>query len=110
MTTLCNRGRPPLEVPAGTLKGRSSRDQLIQKASYTGTRGLLMVDVRHIANVLGGAKVLRRRVVTLAELSRAVERGLPKTSLGSAVRHVFAEPAERRRMIYRVVPEATYKR
>ncbi|MCL5745176.1 MAG: DUF2384 domain-containing protein [Acidobacteria bacterium] len=69
-----------------------------------------MLEARRIADVLGGSRVLKCRITSVADLGRAVQNGLPKTSLANAVRHVFADRGEQRRMIYRVVPEATYKR
>ena len=58
------------------------------------------------------AEVLRLppSVETLAELSAAVARGLPKSSLRSCVQRIAASPQEQRRLMYRIVPEATYKR
>ena len=69
-----------------------------------------MVEPRRIADVLGGPKVLKHRVATLGELSSAVEHGLPKSSLARTVGHVYPDPGEQRRFMYRLVPEATYKR
>jgi putative toxin-antitoxin system antitoxin component (TIGR02293 family) len=63
-----------------------------------------MLEPEHIGKVLG------RRVGSLAELSRAVERGLPKSTLRHVASRVFQEPAGQRAMMHRVVPEATYKR
>lgn len=69
-----------------------------------------MVEPRRIAEVLGGRQVLRRRVASLIELSDAVAQGLPKSALRNAVRRIFEDAGEQRRMIYRIVPEATFKR
>ncbi len=69
-----------------------------------------MLEARRIADVLGGSKILKHRITSVADLIRAVESGLPKTSLANTVRHVFVDRGEQRRMMYRVVPEATYKR
>lgn len=63
-----------------------------------------MVEARRIGEVLG------QHVSSILDLSAAVERGLPKSSLRHAIRRVFAQPAEQRRMMNRIVPEATYKR
>jgi putative toxin-antitoxin system antitoxin component (TIGR02293 family) len=46
----------------------------------------------------------------LLELSEAVERGLPKSTLRNVARRVFSQPADQRRVMARIVPEATYKR
>jgi len=47
---------------------------------------------------------------SLLKLSDAVNGGLPKSYLRTTVRHVFPEPADQIRFLYRVVPEATFKR
>ena len=45
---------------------------------------ILMLEPRHIGEVLGGHRVLGRPVTSLLELNDAVERGLPKaTRVGS---------------------------
>lgn len=69
-----------------------------------------MLDAKRIADVLGGAEVLGERITTLSALGAAVQRGLPKRSLPSVVRHLASEPSAQRKLIYAVVPEATYKR
>ena len=73
---------------------------------YTDT----MIEASRIADVLGGRLVLGRRVASLRELSDAVAKGLPKSALRLTVEHVFADLGEQRRLIFRIVPEATYKR
>lgn len=47
---------------------------------------------------------------TFAELDGFVTRGLPKSALPSSVNHVIFGSEERKKLIYRIVPEATYKR
>jgi putative toxin-antitoxin system antitoxin component (TIGR02293 family) len=69
-----------------------------------------MVDIRRIADVLGGSPVLHRSVRSLADLNEVVERGVPKSALRSVARNVFDDPASQRRVMFRIVPEATYKR
>jgi putative toxin-antitoxin system antitoxin component (TIGR02293 family) len=64
----------------------------------------LMVEVTRIAEVLG----LKAR--TLADLSQAVERGLPKQALRRTADRVFIERGAARKFAGKVVPEATYKR
>ncbi|MCR4310262.1 MAG: hypothetical protein NUW14_09665, partial [Deltaproteobacteria bacterium] len=65
-----------------------------------------MIAVGEIAKVLG----VGRKVHSLAELNKMVERGLPKASL----KHVISLALEDRKQwfpaIYRLVPVATYKR
>jgi len=71
---------------------------------------ILMLEPRHIGEVLGGARVLGRPVTSLLELNDAVERGLPKSTLRNVARRVFADSSDQTAMMRRIVPEATYKR
>jgi putative toxin-antitoxin system antitoxin component (TIGR02293 family) len=61
-------------------------------------------------NVLGGSRVLGKMVKSVLDLNDAVERGLPKATLRIVVQHVFADAADQRALMHRIVPEATYKR
>lgn len=65
-----------------------------------------IVNPTRIAEVMG----LRRKVRSLSELAAAVRSGLPKSALKASVARVFPEGRERTDMLYRVIPEATYKR
>jgi putative toxin-antitoxin system antitoxin component (TIGR02293 family) len=49
-------------------------------------------------------------MTSLLQLTDAVERGLPKSTLRNVARRVFSDATEQRAMIHRVIPEATYKR
>jgi putative toxin-antitoxin system antitoxin component (TIGR02293 family) len=69
-----------------------------------------MIDVKRIAEVMGGRSILGRRVSSVEQLEEIVGQGLPKTALRIAVRRVFLAAREANRYLYRVVPEATYKR
>jgi len=69
-----------------------------------------MVDAKRIADVMGGRSVLGKRVSSLEQLEELVGEGLPKTALRLAVRRVFLAAREANRYMYRIVPEATYKR
>jgi putative toxin-antitoxin system antitoxin component (TIGR02293 family) len=71
---------------------------------------ILMFEARQIGEVLGGKSVLGTNFRSLLELSDAVERGLPKSTLRNVARRVFADPSGQRNLMHRVVPEATYKR
>ena len=46
----------------------------------------------------------------MAELTEAVERGLPKSTLRHVARKISGNAREEQRIMRRVVPEATYKR
>ena len=63
-----------------------------------------------VGEILGGFSVLGAEVTSLLELDQAVERGLPKATLRNVARHVFPDAADQRTLMYRVIPEATYKR
>jgi putative toxin-antitoxin system antitoxin component (TIGR02293 family) len=68
-----------------------------------------MIAAARIAEVMGGARVLHHRIVTLAELDEVVARGLPRAALDALVRRVV-DPPESLRLKYRIVPKATYLR
>ena len=69
-----------------------------------------MVKPDQIADVLGGQAILGRDVHSLSDLEQTVSTGLPKRSLRLAVERVYPSRGDARRAIFRVVPEATYKR
>lgn len=69
-----------------------------------------MVLPENIAEVMGGAAVLGRAVRSIGDLEGTIERGLPRRALRTTVERVFPGRGEARRAIFRVVPEATYKR
>lgn len=69
-----------------------------------------MIEPKRIARVLGGKPVLGKSVSSVEDLEEMVEQGIPKTALRTAVRRVFLVAREANRYLYRIVPEATYKR
>ena len=69
-----------------------------------------MIQPGRILHVMGGVAVMGRLVHSLSELEQAVASGLPKRTLRSVVDRMYPERAEATRALYRVVPEATYKR
>jgi putative toxin-antitoxin system antitoxin component (TIGR02293 family) len=64
-----------------------------------------MIESDRIIGVMGG-----ELGQTLFALGNTVSEGLPKTALRNTVKHVFAEPSDQWNFLYRVVPEATFKR
>jgi putative toxin-antitoxin system antitoxin component (TIGR02293 family) len=64
-----------------------------------------MVEMEMITDVLGSGNV-----ESIGALNEAVIDGLPKSALRSTVKHLFPSSSEQLRFIYRVVPEATFKR
>jgi putative toxin-antitoxin system antitoxin component (TIGR02293 family) len=67
-----------------------------------------MVQVEKMNILMGGAILLK--ITSIGDLAERVSEGLPKTALRNVVRHVFDSPAEANDLMYRIVPEATYKR
>jgi putative toxin-antitoxin system antitoxin component (TIGR02293 family) len=47
---------------------------------------------------------------SFAELDELVSHGLPKEALKSSVDRLFSSGDERKKLLYRIIPEATYKR
>jgi putative toxin-antitoxin system antitoxin component (TIGR02293 family) len=68
-----------------------------------------MVPANRIAEIMGGRRVLGRRIVSWSDLDRAVAAGLPRATLDALSQHV-ADPPESTRLKYRIVPKATYQR
>ena len=65
-------------------------------------------DVLKVAQTLGGAKVLRADVATVADMERAVGRGFPFAALKYVVRHFPQRQKTRVQQI--VVPRSTLQR
>lgn len=63
-----------------------------------------MVEMELVEEIMG------METRSLMQLADAVTSGLPKTALKSTVKHLFSEPSEQAKFLYRVVPEATFKR
>lgn len=66
--------------------------------------------VEHVADVLGGATILRTRVRSWSDLDRVVRAGLPKKSLQLVARRAIAPGASTAEFVYTIVPAATFKR
>ena len=69
-----------------------------------------MIAPIRIAEILGGRSVLGRRLSSINALSDAVSKGLPKAALRQTAGRIFDDRAERRQLMNRIVPEATFKR
>ncbi len=67
-----------------------------------------MVEVQKMSTLMGGAILLK--ISSIGDLAERVSEGLPKAALRNTVRHLFDSPAEANDLMYRIVPEATYKR
>jgi putative toxin-antitoxin system antitoxin component (TIGR02293 family) len=69
-----------------------------------------MPSVKAIADLLGGEGVLGARPENARALREAVVAGLPKGAVAHVAKTVASDPKQRRAVIHRIVPEATYKR
>ena len=69
-----------------------------------------MIAPSRISDIMGGPSVLGRRVSSINALSDAVSKGLPKAALRQTAGRIFDDRAERRQLMNRIVPEATFKR
>ena|ERR1700722_462456 len=69
-----------------------------------------MIHPERIANVMGGVAILGSEVRSFQDLEMSVSEGLPKVALRHTVERVYSTASEVRDAIYRIVPEATFKR
>jgi putative toxin-antitoxin system antitoxin component (TIGR02293 family) len=68
------------------------------------------VQPRAVVEVMGGSAAVHAPVHGLTDLRTEIQKGLRLEALHKTVEHVFPDPAERRRFLYRLVPEGSYKR
>jgi putative toxin-antitoxin system antitoxin component (TIGR02293 family) len=69
-----------------------------------------MVRAETIADIMGGTAILGRRVRSIGDLEKTISLGLPKRALRITVERVYSSTGDQRRAIFRIVPEATFKR
>lgn len=69
-----------------------------------------MVNADKVAMVLGGSMTLKTTVISTRDLAAAVTSGLPKQSLKRTAQRLYSEPKRVNELVYKLVPEATYKR
>ncbi|MEC5212068.1 putative toxin-antitoxin system antitoxin component (TIGR02293 family) [Polaromonas sp. CG_9.5] len=67
---------------------------------------MVLVTPEKIASVMALASLPH----SFAELDELVSQGLPKQALKASVDRVCKSSEERKQLLYRIVPEATYKR
>ncbi|MBT9499587.1 MULTISPECIES: antitoxin Xre/MbcA/ParS toxin-binding domain-containing protein [Zoogloea] len=67
---------------------------------------MLLVSPQKIAAVMDLVPVPH----SFSELDEMVSKGLPKGSLKASIEHVCKSSEERKALLYRIIPEATYKR
>jgi putative toxin-antitoxin system antitoxin component (TIGR02293 family) len=82
----------------------------IPSGSMTAPLYAPVFDAGAVADVLGGAAVLKRAVSTLRDLDELVARGLPLRTLRLATERAAANPREARRLRDAIVPSASRKR
>jgi putative toxin-antitoxin system antitoxin component (TIGR02293 family) len=69
-----------------------------------------MMHPDRVANVMGGKAILGSRVLSVQDLEAAVVSGLPKRALHLTLARACSSAKHARELLYRVVPEATFKR
>ncbi len=69
-----------------------------------------MVAADRIAEIMGGRAILGRRVRSLDDLEQTVSHGIPKRALRRTAERIYSSGGDVRDMIFRIVPEATFKR
>lgn len=69
-----------------------------------------MISVERVVEVMGGSGVLGHRIRTIRDLEETVSNGLPKQALRTTVERVYGSVGDARRAMFRIVPEATFKR
>lgn len=69
-----------------------------------------MIQPKSIADVMGGTDILGRRVSSIGDLEESISHGLPKGALRFTVERVYRTVGDIRREMFRIVPEATFKR
>jgi putative toxin-antitoxin system antitoxin component (TIGR02293 family) len=69
-----------------------------------------MIHPERIAEVMGGVAILGQEVRSFQDLESSVSGGLPKVALRRTLERVYSTAGDVRQAIYRVVPEATFKR
>ncbi len=65
-----------------------------------------LVSPEKIASLMALAPIPR----SFAELDDMVSKGLPKGALKASIDHIYLRPEDRTQLLYRIIPEATYKR
>lgn len=67
---------------------------------------MMTLSPQKIAQVLALAQIPQ----SFAELDAMISSGLPKGSLKASIEHVYSSTEDRNALLYRIIPEATYKR
>lgn len=67
---------------------------------------MVLVTPERIASVMALSPIPH----SFAELDEMVSKGLPKGALKASIEHICKSAEDRKKMLYRIIPEATYKR
>jgi putative toxin-antitoxin system antitoxin component (TIGR02293 family) len=67
---------------------------------------MILVTPEQIASVMALAPIPH----SFAELDDLVSKGLPKGALKASIAHICKSSEDRKHLLYRIIPEATYKR
>ncbi len=69
-----------------------------------------MIRPESIAEVMGGTAILGSRIRSIGDLERTISHGLPKRALRLTAERISSSAGDARRVMFRIVPEATFKR
>jgi putative toxin-antitoxin system antitoxin component (TIGR02293 family) len=69
-----------------------------------------VIRAEHIAEVMGGVAILGKRINSIEELEQTVSNGIPKRALRRTAERIYSSAGAVREMMFRIVPEATFKR
>ncbi len=72
--------------------------------------GMTVAEVTRISRILDGQEKRTFHSVSIHELADLVQAGLSKQALRRTAQRVFDAPRQVNELMYRLVPEATYKR
>jgi putative toxin-antitoxin system antitoxin component (TIGR02293 family) len=67
---------------------------------------MVLVSAQKIASIMALAPLPN----SFAELDEMVLKGLPKGALKASIEHICKSAEDRKKLLYRIIPEATYKR
>ena len=67
---------------------------------------MMFVSPEKIASVMALVPVPH----SFAELDEMIAKGLPKGVLKASIGHIYKNTADRKQLLHRIIPEATYKR
>lgn len=70
-----------------------------------------MIHVRRVSEILGGDGSDRSlRFLSIPALRRGIRTGLSRSAAENVTARLYSDPRERRALLYRIVPEGSWKR